>query len=281
MAPDRRRRRLAGLGLDQPGIDQDQPVEPGLGAEQGQSGGAVAQAEADDAARGAGIRCRSAAAAALRSGPLPRKPGSSPALSPTPRRSKRRQDSPLSASDLASLSYMRCEPIRVWLPPVTSSRPVAPAAAVEARRQLGALAGEGQEAAHVAAPFGEVGGDRLGELGRTCRARSGATSAGPSSFASAAPRSVASRTVRSGAPAPASRPRSAALQMRRTARSPPIRPRRRGPSATMSRASAAPVDRREPPPAPRRRRIVDQGAAAEAGDQRLAPLFQRHRRRRQ
>ena len=48
MSADRRGRRFAGFRLDQPGIDQDQAVEPGLAAEQGERGRAVAQAEADD-----------------------------------------------------------------------------------------------------------------------------------------------------------------------------------------------------------------------------------------
>ena len=158
---------LAGLRLDQPGIDQDQAVEPRRRAEQGERGGAVAQAEADDP-----LQRRALARGRRRR--RPRGPARCPG-SPDPRRRCRRpragrsgsRDNPFPASALASLSYMRCEPIRVWLPPVTSSSPVGavgrrrgwPPARRRRRRRSGAGA--------CAAPFDEVGGDRLGELGRS------------------------------------------------------------------------------------------------------------------
>src|SRR5688572_20612207 len=49
MPPDRGRRGFARRRLDEPGVDQDEAVEPGLGPEQGDRRRPVAQAEAVDA----------------------------------------------------------------------------------------------------------------------------------------------------------------------------------------------------------------------------------------
>jgi hypothetical protein len=83
---DRRRRRLAGLGLDEPGIDEDRAVQPG-GVAVEREREAPSHRPKPSRRFSCGCSRRKAAAAAARSGPLSLKSGSSPSLSPTPRRS--------------------------------------------------------------------------------------------------------------------------------------------------------------------------------------------------